>query len=256
MSRHDFSPGKLEAKLLKELLPTLPLDDRTVVGPRIGEDAAVVDMGDRYLVAATDPITFATDLIGWYAVQVNANDVATMGATPKWFLATILLPEGRTDEQLVRGIFAQMSDACRHLSVAFIGGHTEITPGLSRPIVVGTMLGEVTKDRLVTSEGAQVGDLVLVTKGVPLEGCAIIAREKADELRRLGVPESLIVKAQGFLFEPGISVVRDALIACQAAPVHADARPDGRGLSDGFVGVSGSVGGRLGSLGRSLAHLA
>ncbi len=234
MSRHDFSPGKLEAKLLKELLPTLPLDDRTVVGPRIGEDAAVVDMGDRYLVAATDPITFATDLIGWYAVQVNANDVATMGATPKWFLATILLPEGRTDEQLVRGIFAQMSDACRRLSVAFIGGHTEITPGLSRPIVVGTMLGEVTKDRLVTSEGAQVGDLVLVTKGVPLEGCAIIAREKADELRRLGVPKSLIVKAQGFLFEPGISVVRDALIACQAAPVHAMHDPTEGGLATGL----------------------
>jgi hydrogenase maturation factor len=107
MNCYDFSAGKLDAKLLREILPTLPLDDRTIVGPRVGEDAAVIDMGDRYLVAATDPITFATDLIGWYAVQVNANDVATMGATPKWFLATILLPDGKTDEQLVRGIFAQ-----------------------------------------------------------------------------------------------------------------------------------------------------
>ncbi len=234
MGRYDFSPGKLDAKLLQEILPTLPLDDRTIVGPRFGEDAAVVDMGDRYLVAATDPVTFATDLIGWYAVQVNANDVATMGATPKWFLATILLPDEKTDEQLVRGIFAQMSEACRRLSVAFIGGHTEITPGLSRPIVVGTMLGEVTKDRLVTSGGGQVGDWVLVTKGVPLEGCAIIAREKADELRRLGVPESVIVKAQRFLFEPSISVVRDALTACQVASIHAMHDPTEGGLATGL----------------------
>jgi thiamin-phosphate kinase len=234
MNRYDFSAGKLDARLLREILPTLPLDDRTIVGPRVGEDAAVIDMGDRYLVAATDPITFATDLIGWYAVQVNANDVATMGATPKWFLATLLLPDGKTDEQLVRGIFAQIADACRRLSVAFIGGHTEITLGLSRPIVVGTMLGEVAKDRLVTSAGAQVGDLVLVTKGVPLEGCAIIAREKTDELRRLGVPESVILKAQRFLFEPSISVVRDALTACQAAPIHAMHDPTEGGLATGL----------------------
>jgi len=234
MGVYDFSAGKLDYSLLRELLGDLPLDERVVVGPRIGEDAAVVDTGERYLVASTDPITFATDLIGWYAVHVNANDVATMGAKPLWFLATVLLPEGQSDEKLVREIFAQMKNACRSLGVSFIGGHTEITPELPRPIVVGTMLGEVDKNRLVTSSGAQVGDVVLVTKGVPIEGTAIIAREKASELLSRGIPEELVERAQRFLFEPGISVVRDALIACSVANVHAMHDPTEGGLARGL----------------------
>lgn len=234
MSGYDFSAGKLDYRLLRDLLSGLPLDERTVIGPRIGEDAAVVDMGDRYLVATTDPITFATDLIGWYAVHINANDVATMGAQPRWFLATVLLPEGRTDAGWVRSIFTQMADACRSLDIAFIGGHTEITPELPRTIVVGTMLGEVAKDRLVTSAKAQVGDAVLVTKGVPVEGTAIIAREAAEILRQQGVPVALIERAQQFLFDPGISVVRDALVACQAATVHAMHDPTEGGLAMGL----------------------
>ncbi|MCX7966940.1 MAG: AIR synthase family protein [Armatimonadetes bacterium] len=234
MSVYDFSAGKLDYSLLKELIGDLPLDERVVVGPRIGEDAAVVDMGDRYLVASTDPITFATDLIGWYAVHVNANDVATMGAKPLWFLATVLLPEGKSDEKLVREIFAQMKGACMSLDISFIGGHSEITPELPRPIVVGTMLGEVEKGKLVTSGGAQVGDAVLVTKGVPIEGTAIIAREKAEELLNREIPKDIIERAQNFLFDPGISVVRDALIACSVANVHAMHDPTEGGLARGL----------------------
>ncbi len=234
MEDYNFSAGKLDYKLLFRLLSDLKLSNRIIVGPKIGEDAAVIDMGDRYLVAATDPITFATDLIGWYAVHVNANDVATMGAKPLWFLTTVLLPEGQTDENLVCEIFAQMKDACRSLGVDLIGGHTEITPELPRPILVGTMLGEVEKDKLVTSSNAQTGDVILVTKGVPIEGTAIIAREKEDELKKRGVPEKIIERAKRFLFEPGISVVRDALIACSVTKVNAMHDPTEGGLAMGL----------------------
>jgi hydrogenase maturation factor len=87
--------GKLRAELLERLLGKYAAESaRVVVGPRVGEDAAVIDMGDRYLVATTDPITFASDEIGWYALHVNANDLAVRGARPLWFLATVLLPEG------------------------------------------------------------------------------------------------------------------------------------------------------------------
>jgi len=234
MRGYDFSAGKIDYELLRELLSSFKLGERVVVGPKIGEDAAAIDMGDRYLVVATDPITFATDLIGWYAVHVNANDIATMGAKPLWFLASILLPEGKTDEVLVAEIFSQIKEACEFLGVEVVGGHTEITPELPRPIVVGTMLGEVDKNRLVTSSGAQVGDVVLVTKGVPIEGTAIIAREKASELLSRGIPEELVERAQRFLFEPGISVVRDALIACSVANVHAMHDPTEGGLARGL----------------------
>ena len=155
-----------------------------VVGPRLGEDAAVIDMGDRYLVATSDPITFATEDLGWYALQVNANDIAVRGARPRWFLVTVLLPEGRYRRGRGDALFEQLGAACEELDVALVGGHTEVTHGLDRPIVVGTMLGEVAQDKLVTTGGARVGDAVVLTKGVPLEGAAIIAREKGGGAAR------------------------------------------------------------------------
>jgi len=142
--------GKLPAEHLARLLARYtPSDPRVVLGPGIGRDAAVISFGDRYLIAKTDPITFATDEIGWYAVHVNANDVACTGATARWFLATLLLPEGHAPPSLVDDIFDQIASACDELGVALVGGHTEITHGLDRPIVVGCMLGEVTPEKLV-----------------------------------------------------------------------------------------------------------
>jgi hydrogenase maturation factor len=185
--------GKLPAEHLGKLLAKYaPLDDRVVVGPRVGEDAAVLDMGDRCLVATTDPITFATDELGWYALHVNANDLAVRGARPRWFLATVLLPEARASAAQVEALFAELGGACQELGVSLIGGHTEVTAGLPRPIVVGAMLGEVARERLVTTAGAREGDVLLLTKGVPLEGAAIIARERGEEAMRRGVPEHLV----------------------------------------------------------------
>ena len=204
---------------------------RVVVGPRVGEDAAVLDMGDRYLVATTDPITFATDAAGWYALHVNANDVAVRGARPAWFLATLLLPEGATEAARVEELFAEIVEACDGLGVALVGGHTEVTAGLARPIVIGTMLGEVARDRLVTTGGARPGDTLLLTKGVPLEGAAIIARECGAEAARRGVPEPLLERARGLLRRPGISVVPEAMAATEAARVHAMHDPTEGGLA-------------------------
>ncbi|HKZ04553.1 MAG TPA: AIR synthase family protein [Methylomirabilota bacterium] len=204
---------------------------RVVVGPRVGEDAAVLDMGDRYLVATTDPITFATDAAGWYALHVNANDVAVRGARPAWFLATLLLPEGATEPARVEELFAEIAEGCDGLGVSLVGGHTEVTAGLARPIVIGTMLGEVGKDRLVTTGGARPGDTLLLTKGVPLEGAAIIARERGAEAARRGVPEAVLQRARGLLRRPGISVVPEAMAATEAARVHAMHDPTEGGLA-------------------------
>jgi len=173
-----FPPGKLPPDVLARLLGQIEINDpRVVVGPGVGLDAAVLDMGDRLLVAKTDPITFAADQIGWYAVQINANDVATTGATPRWFMATALLPASHADEALAQNILAQILAACRALNISLVGGHTEITYGLERPILVGTLLGEVARDRLVTPRGARPGDGVILTKGLAIEGTAILARE-------------------------------------------------------------------------------
>ena len=157
--------GKFPPALLERLLAKIPIEDSQVVlGPKVGEDAAVIDVGERLLVAKCDPITFATDLIGWYLVQVNANDLAVMGASPRWLLATLLLPE-KTSEEAVRGIFDQLVEACDSLDISLVGGHTEITYGLPRPVVVGAMLGEVDKDKVVLTSGARPGDAIVLTKG-------------------------------------------------------------------------------------------
>ena len=224
--------GKLPPELLGRLLRAhASADPRVVVGPRVGEDAAVLDMGDRYLVATADPITFATDEVGWYALHVNANDLAVRGARPLWFLATVLLPDAGATEVGVERLFAELREACAELGVALVGGHTEVTAGVPRPIVSGCMLGEVEKDRLVTTGGARPGDVLLLTKGVPLEGAVIIARERAAEAERRGVPADVVKRARDFLRDPGVSVLPEARAACAAARVHAMHDPTEGGVA-------------------------
>ena len=240
----SFLPvGKLRAETLRAIFDKLePRDPRVIVGPRVGEDAAVIDLGDRYLVATSDPITFATEDAGWYALHVNANAIAVRGARPRWFLATVLLPEGATDEETVRALFAQLGEACEALEVSLVGGHTEITSAVERPLVAGTMLGEVAKDKLVTTGGARVGDAIVLTKGVPLEGAAIIAREKEAELLARGVRPGVIRKAKAFLRTPGISVRPEAEIACEVAAVHAMHDPTEGGIAGALHELAAAAG--------------
>lgn len=224
--------GKLPNELLAQLLKKVAPDPagRVLVGPKVGEDAAVIDMGDRLLVAKSDPITFASDLIGWYAVHINANDIACMGATPAWFLATILLPQGASPA-LAGDIFEQILQACQALGVQLVGGHTEITYRLERPLVLGAMLGEVERQGLVQGSGARPGADLILTKGIAIEGTAVLAREAAAVLLSLGVKESAIEEAKGYIFKPGISVVAEARAACQAARVLAMHDPTEGGLA-------------------------
>jgi hydrogenase maturation factor len=213
----SLQPGKLPASMLAELLAKIGhRDPRVIVGPGIGRDAAVIDLGDRLLVAKTDPVTFATERIGWYAVNVNANDIACMGARPAWFLATALLPAGAPDN-LPGQIFDDLQLACAALEIELVGGHTEVTLGIDRPIIIGAMLGETTRAELVFGEGVRPGDAVLLTKGIAIEGTALLAREAPDALAARGVPADTIASAGALLFEPGISIVADARAICDGA---------------------------------------
>ena len=212
--------GKFPPELLERLLRSADSSDpRVLLGPRVGEDAAALDFGDRLLIAKSDPVTFATERAGWYAVQVCANDVACTGATPRWFLATLLVPQWFTTDDAAR-VFEDVLDGCRQLGVTLIGGHSEVTEGIVRPIVMGTMLGEVDRDRLVTTGGAQEGDSIIITKGLAIEGTALLARDRADDLRRAGVSESVIETAVTLLDSPGISVLDDASICVTGGAVH------------------------------------
>jgi hydrogenase expression/formation protein HypE len=236
-----YPTGKLPLEDLSRLLARYTQKDpRIVVAAGIGKDATVISFGDRYLVAKTDPITFATEEIGWYAVNINANDIAATGGIPRWFLATLLLPEGKTGPGEVEEIFAQISAACRELGVVLCGGHTEISHKLDRPIVVGQMLGEVTKEKLVSPEKIRLGDEIILTKGIAVEGTALIAREWKGLEKLLDKEE--IERGRNLLHSPGISVVREARIAGEAAEVHAMHDPTEGGLATGLQELADAAG--------------
>ncbi len=237
--------GKLPIELLARLLGEAPAEDaRVILGPGVGRDCAALDMGDgRVLVATSDPITFATDEIGWYAVQVNANDIATTGAVPRWLLVTILLPEATADEALAERVFRQVGQACAEIGVTLVGGHTEVTHGLERPIVSGTMLGEVAREALVLPTGARLGDRLILTKRLAVEATSILAREARAALAGR-VPEATLDRARRFLHDPGIGVLREARAALASGRVHAMHDPTEGGLATALreMATAGGVG--------------
>jgi hydrogenase expression/formation protein HypE len=233
--------GKLPSDILAKMLKAYTsLDERVKVGPSIGEDAAAVDMGDRYLLLTTDPITFVAEDIGTYTVRINANDIATMGGNPLWLLASILLPEKHTTNELVEEIFRQLSFACKEIGVSLCGGHTEITPGIDRVIVVGAMIGEVKKDGLITTSGAKTGDDILLTKAIAIEGTSVIARQKGKDLEAV-FGSGFVQKCKGFIKLPGISILKDAQIAGQYGDIHSLHDPTEGGLATGLFEVASAA---------------
>ncbi len=212
-------PGKLPAWLLNKVLPVSASDPNVIVGPGLGRDAAAIAIGDRVLVAKNDPITFASEGGAEHLVAVNANDVACMGATPRWLLVTGLLPHGVTPADVLNQ-FAELREACRQRSVDLVGGHTEIVPGLERPILVGMMLGETSRGDLIEPGQARPGDILLLTKGLAIEGTALLARERRDRLIPL-LGEDGVRAAAHLMHNPGISIVLDAELAREAGGVTA-----------------------------------
>lgn len=230
--------GKLPPDILTKMLKAYTsLDERVAVGPSIGEDAAAVDMGDRYLLLKTDPITFVSEDIGTYTVRINANDIATMGGKPLWLLTSILLPEKHTTAELVEEIFRQLSSACKEIGVSLCGGHTEISPGIDRVILVGAMVGEVGKDGLITTGGAKTGDDILLTKAIAVEGTSVIARRKEKELAAVFGSE-FVQTCMGFIERPGISILKEADIAVQYGEIHSMHDPTEGGLATGLFEIA------------------
>lgn len=223
--------GKLPHRLLSQMIAHLPTNGENVLlGPGVGLDCAVLEFGDRCLVLKSEPITFATQQIGWYAVQIAANDIATTGCKPQWMLLTVLLPEGKTTPTGVEHLTYQVGAICQQLGIALIGGHTEVTAGLERPILVTTLIGETDRQHLITPRGAQPGDRLIMTKGIPIEATALLAREFPERVKSVLSDEDL-KKAQDFLLHPGISVLPEAEIAVKTGGINAMHDPTEGGIA-------------------------
>ena len=234
--------GKLPGRMLDELLAALgdaPAEVR--LGPALGEDACVIDVPEGALVVASDPITLTGAHVGRYAVIVNANDVAVTGARPRWFLATLLLPVGTTEDD-VRDLFHDIHEALAEFDATLVGGHTEITTAVRQPVVVGQMLGVAARNRVITTGGARPGDVVVQIGAVPVEGAAVLATEAAASLGEL--EPALLHAAAGAVDDPGINVVAAALRAAElgATSLH---DPTEGGLASGLHELAAAAGVRL-----------
>jgi len=215
----SFLPGKVPTKVLEEIVfrNLGAKRDDVVLSSSIGEDAAIVQAGNELLAVSSDPITGAEERLGWLAVHVSANDVATRGVQPRWFNSIILLPKNSTSELVEK--------------IAIVGGHCEVTPGIDHPIVTGCAIGVVEEGKYVTCGGARIGDQIILTKGTGIEGTAILASDRRTELLQF-FDENFLNQAENF-FEK-ISVVKDALTAFRIGGVSAMHDPTEGGVAGGL----------------------
>ena len=228
--------GKLQPNTLKRIvLSRLGVDNpRVLLGPHIGEDASVIDFGQKALVVHSDPITGAIENLGWLAVNVCANDIATRGVRPQWMLIVILLPENATEAKL-KTLTTQIDEAAKRLGIAVVGGHSEVTPSIRRPIIIATAIGETPKNRFVKTSDAQPNDALIVTKGAAIEGTAILASELATQLESKINKRTLKKAKQSIKMT---SVVEDALTAVKAGGVHAMHDATEGGIASGLQEIA------------------
>ena len=200
-------------ELKKHVFPFVGTNDPDVIlGAAFGEDVALTRIGDDVLVSHVDPIVGAIGNIGWLAVHVACNDIATSGAPPRWILLLVLVP-AKDDMDLLEQVMRDANRASNEIGVSIIGGHTGYSSGLSRPLVAVTALGVATDRKPVRTSGAQVGDHVLVTKGIALEGTAILAQDFADVALKSGLTRQDLEAAGKLMTE--VSVVQEALILAE-----------------------------------------
>ncbi|MEM1600366.1 MAG: AIR synthase family protein [Sulfolobales archaeon] len=233
-----MTPGKLRPEILRKYVFSRVgvVDPCVLVGPSIGEDAAVIDLGNgNVLVVHVDPISGAVEYLGWLAVHIPSNDVAVSGARPRWLLPVLYLPE-KSDIELVDRITEQMDLAAREINAMIVGGHSEFTPGIRRPLISMTSIGTTSMDRYVVSSGAKPGDVVLMTKTAGIEGTAILASDFSDLLLERGISKELISRARSMI--KNVSVVKDALILSESRLPTSMHDPTEGGILGGVLEVA------------------
>lgn len=206
--------GKLPNDMLASLLEEVPESEDVLIGPGVGEDVAAVGLdGSEVLLAKSDPITFPTDHIGRYAITINTNDVVCSGGLPRWFLATAIFPP-ETTGHVIRGIFREMLATAQELGIRVVGGHTEISDAVRRPVVSGALFGRSAADSLLNKRNIRPDDRILMTGRPGIEGTAIIAAEFPDLLSSRAVSPAVIESARHFTDR--LAILPEARLAAES----------------------------------------
>lgn len=204
--------GKLDSRLLEDIVfRSIKFKrDEVLTRPGIGEDCAVVDFGEHLCVMSTDPISAAVSQIGRLAVHISCNDIASNGVEPLGVMLAVMLPVG-TKEEAVSEMMSQAGETAAALGVEIIGGHTEITPAVNRPVIVSTAIGRGSASAVKPE--VRPGDMIFVTKSAGLEGSGIVACDLEDELRGK-LTQAEIDEAKSYM--DMVSVVKEGVAAGKA----------------------------------------
>ncbi|MCX7705479.1 MAG: HAD hydrolase-like protein [bacterium] len=230
--------GKIEHQLLRYLLKKYCRHDRSVLaGPGIGIDAALIDTKRKILAIKTDPITLVSKDIGTYAVTINANDIVCAGAKPRWLVATAIFPSGTTFP-IIEETFRDISGACQKQGISLVGGHTEISPCVSQILLCCSMIGEKMKNARQIKR-VKPGDVLILVKQAGIEGASILAREHRQLAERF--PDT-VKKAINATKKPGISIVKEAMLAWKTVPVIRMHDPTEGGIAAGIAEMAECAG--------------
>lgn len=204
--------GKIPESILKRsvLKQINHRREEVLVGPAIGEDCSIISLkGDEVFVMSTDPITGTVQDIGTLAVHITANDIASSGAEIIGIMLSVLLPEDTSEAEL-KSMMNDVDKVCDELSIEVLGGHTEVTKAVNQPIITVTGVGKMKKVDMIKTSGAKAGQEIVMTKWAGLEGTAILAKAKEQELLTK-YSLSFIKEAQNLLNY--ISVVPESRVA-------------------------------------------
>lgn len=210
--------GKLPNEVLEEIVINNIKYKRkeVLMGSKVGEDTGIVDFEDDYCVVSTDPITGATKNIGKLAVYITLNDAATKGADPVALLITLLCPAEITKEE-IDSIMKEIAEAAKDEKVEIIGGHTEITDAVNRVIINSTVLARIKKEYLPNYENIKIGDKLIVTKWLGLEGTNILVNELGEKAFSILTKDEIELSKQ---IINNISVVKEGKVGVENGALY------------------------------------
>ena len=179
MKQGKIAESVLKRSILKQLHLKRP---DVLLAAGVGEDCAAISVAeDEVIVLSSDPVIWRDSLDGRCAVQANLNDLAAGGAEPVGLMLTALLPP-EVEEPEMRKMVQTIAKECEPLQVQVLGGHTEVTDAVNRPVVSIAAVGKAKKGMLSTTAGARPGDDIVVTKWIGLEATAKLARGRREDL--------------------------------------------------------------------------
>lgn len=211
--------GKIAEPILKRsVLKKIAYKSKTVLSKAaVGHDSAVVSLednvqkGNNRMVTATATVIAKRDYHHNRAFIKAVNNLAVVGAKPAYAQISIVLPEGMREIKL-KMLMEEMSDIAASMSVHITGGHTEISDTVAKPIVTVTAIGFVGTENEALydyKKSIKAGYDIVMTKAIGLEGTAILAEERNEELLKRFTPQYVDI-AKSFIDE--LSIVDEAMV--------------------------------------------